>query len=72
MRLSDAGSEIMFEDENAPKPKAAFVPGQDVSLMSIADLKETIVTLKDEVIRLEAAIEAKQGTRASAESLFKF
>jgi uncharacterized small protein (DUF1192 family) len=62
----------MFEDENAPKPKAVFVPGQDVSLMSIADLTETIASLKDEIIRLEAAITAKQGTRATAESLFKF
>ena len=62
----------MFEDENAPKPKPIFVPGQDVSLMSIADLTETIASLKDEIIRLEAAISAKQGTRATAESLFKF
>jgi uncharacterized small protein (DUF1192 family) len=62
----------MFEDDNAPKPKAVFVPGQDVSLMSIADLTETIASLKEEIIRLEAAITAKQGTRASAESLFKF
>ena len=62
----------MFEDENAPKPKAVFVPGQDVSLLSIVDLTETIASLKDEIIRLEAAITTKQGTRASAESLFKF
>ena len=62
----------MFEDENAPKPKPVCVPGQDVSLMSIADLTETIASLKDEIIRLEAAISAKQGTRATAESLFKF
>ena len=60
----------MFED--APKPKAVFVPGQEVSLLSIADLTETIASLKDEIIRLEAAIKAKQSTRASAESLFKF
>ena len=62
----------MFKDENAPKPKLVFVPGQDVSLMSIADLTEVIASLKDEIIRLEAAISAKQGTRATAESLFKF
>ncbi len=62
----------MLDDENAPKPKAVFVPGQDVSLMSIADLTDTITALKDEIIRLEAAIKDKQGTRASAESLFKF
>jgi uncharacterized small protein (DUF1192 family) len=62
----------MFEDENAPKPKTVFVQGQDVSLMSIAELSQTIANLKEEIIRLEAAITAKQGTRASAESLFKF
>ena len=52
--------------------RSVFVPGQDVSLMSIADLTEVIASLKDEIIRLEAAISAKQGTRATAESLFKF
>ena len=62
----------MFDDGNAPKPKAVFVPGEDVSLMSIADLTETITSLKEEITRLEAAITTKQGTRASAESLFKF
>lgn len=62
----------MFEDENAPKPKVIFVPGQDVSLLSIADLTQTIASLKEEISRLEAAITAKQSTRASAESLFKF
>jgi uncharacterized small protein (DUF1192 family) len=61
----------MFDDE-AKKPKLAFIPGQDVSLMSVADLKETIEALKSEITRLEEAISAKQGTRASAESLFKF
>jgi uncharacterized small protein (DUF1192 family) len=62
----------MLDDEHAPKPKTIFVPGQDVSLMSIAELTQTIEALKQEIIRLEVAISAKQGTRASAESLFKF
>ncbi|MCU0830964.1 MAG: DUF1192 domain-containing protein [Rhizobiaceae bacterium] len=61
----------MFDDE-VKKPKPAFVPGQDVSLMSVGELQETIAALKAEIARLEAAISAKQGTRASAESLFKF
>lgn len=62
----------MFDDDQPKKPKAAFIPGQDLSLMSIAELNETIAALKDEIARLEAAISAKQGTRASADSLFKF
>jgi uncharacterized small protein (DUF1192 family) len=62
----------MFDDDSKARPKPAFVPGQDVSLMSIADLQETIGLLRAEIARLEAAITAKQGTKASAESLFKF
>jgi uncharacterized small protein (DUF1192 family) len=72
MGFTPAGDAIMFDSDNEPKPKSVFVPGQDVSLMSIADLTETIANLKEEIIRLEAAISGKQGTRASAESLFKF
>jgi uncharacterized small protein (DUF1192 family) len=60
-----------MEDEPIKKPKAHLV-GQDVSLFSIAELNDTIAALKAEIARLEAAINAKQGTRASAESLFKF
>jgi uncharacterized small protein (DUF1192 family) len=62
---------VMFEDE-PKKPKAAFIPGQDVSLFSVDDLRETVDLLKGEIARLEAAIAAKQGVKASAESLFKF
>jgi uncharacterized small protein (DUF1192 family) len=60
-----------MEDEPVKKPKSHIV-GQDIALMSISELKETIEALKGEITRLELAINAKQGTRATAESLFKF
>jgi uncharacterized small protein (DUF1192 family) len=62
----------MFDDEQPKKPKSAFMPGQETALMSVAELQDTVALLKSEIVRLEAAIAAKQGVKASAESLFKF
>jgi uncharacterized small protein (DUF1192 family) len=63
---------MAFMDDEPVKKQKAFVVGQDVALFSIAELTDTIAALKAEITRLEAAINAKQGTRASADSLFKF
>jgi uncharacterized small protein (DUF1192 family) len=62
----------MFDDDRPKPPKPAFVPGQDLGLLSIHDLHEAIALMKSEIARLEAAIALKEGTKASAESLFKF
>ena len=58
-------------DEDAKPARPAFQIGQDLALLSIGDLNETVAALKAEIARLEAAIAAKQGTRASADALFK-
>jgi uncharacterized small protein (DUF1192 family) len=61
----------IMDDEPAKKPKAHLV-GQDISLMSKGELQEAIIALRTEIARLEAAIAAREGTRATADSLFKF
>ena len=61
----------MFDDDDARPAKPEYRIGQDLALMSIGDLTATIAALKAEITRLEADISAKQGTRATAESLFR-
>jgi len=59
----------IFDDE--PTNNAVIHEiGQDLSLLSVADLNERIGMLKEEIVRLEAELVAKDATRNSAEALF--
>lgn len=59
----------MFE-EDLPRPKKAFVPGQKLDEMSLADLDEAISGLKAEIERLETAKAHKASHMSAAEALF--
>lgn len=63
--------EIAMEDENAPRKKVTHEIGQDLSLVSIGELDERIAMLREEIIRLEAASEAKRLSKSVAEDVFK-
>jgi uncharacterized small protein (DUF1192 family) len=64
-----------FDDDPvfAPKPKAplAHEIGQSLDALSAPELAERITLLRSEIGRLEKAIEARQATRAAADSVFK-
>lgn len=45
--------------------------GQDLSLLSVDELRERIGQLRQEIGRLEAELAAKGATKAAAEALFK-
>jgi uncharacterized small protein (DUF1192 family) len=45
--------------------------GEDVSLLSVAELKERVEALQAEIGRLEGAIRAKEATRSAADTFFK-
>ncbi|QDC01490.1 DUF1192 domain-containing protein [Mesorhizobium sp. 8] len=60
----------IFEDEPRKKPKAHEI-GQDLSLLSVADLNERIGLLREEIARLEAELQAKGATKSAAEALFR-
>jgi uncharacterized small protein (DUF1192 family) len=64
-----------FDDDPifAPKPKAtvAHEVGQNLDALSAPELAERIALLRSEIDRLEKAIEARQETRAAADSVFK-
>ncbi|MES2906511.1 MAG: DUF1192 domain-containing protein [Pseudomonadota bacterium] len=62
----------MISNDDLPRPKAKpHEIGQDITPLSVAELKERIVLLKEEIERLEAAAETKGSVRQMAEGLFK-
>jgi uncharacterized small protein (DUF1192 family) len=60
-----------IEDDDRPKKKIAHEIGQDLSLLSVRELDERIVLLKEEIARLEADKTKKNATRSAADQFFK-
>jgi len=60
-----------IDEDDRPKKKIVHEIGQDLTLLSVAELNERIALLKDEIARLEADIARKQKTRSAAVQFFK-
>ena len=60
----------MFDDDPPKKPPVHEI-GSDLSALSAHELEERIALLKDEITRLEAAIEARGRTKDAAQSFFQ-
>lgn len=63
-------SSIVFDDDGVKKVRGHEV-GMPIDTMSVEELEERIALVKDEIARLEKAIDARRSTRAAADSLFK-
>ncbi|QCK88464.1 DUF1192 domain-containing protein [Phreatobacter aquaticus] len=62
-----------MDEDLRPRPKPpAHVIGQDLAALSIHELKERVEVLKDEIVRLEAAVQSKSASKNAADSVFKF
>jgi len=59
------------DEDDRPKKKIAHEIGQDLTLLSVTELRDRIEFLKSEIARLEADIKGKQASRSAAESFFK-
>ena len=60
-----------IDDEDRPKKKLQHEIGQELALISVAELNERIAMLREEIARLEADIAKKQSSRTSADQFFK-
>ena len=58
-------------DEEPRKRAPVHEIGQDLSLLSVAELAERVEQLKAEIARLEADMQAKDKTKSAAEALFR-
>jgi uncharacterized small protein (DUF1192 family) len=61
----------MRDDDDKPKKKIVHEIGQDLSLLSVFELKERVELLKEEIRRLETAAAAKDSARSAAAGFFK-
>jgi uncharacterized small protein (DUF1192 family) len=60
----------IFDEEAARVPRKHEI-GQDLSLLSVDELRHRIGMLEDEIARIEAELSAKGATKAAAEALFR-
>jgi uncharacterized small protein (DUF1192 family) len=60
-----------LDEEERPRKMLAHEIGQDLSLLSVEELRERIALLAEEIKRLEAALAAKQASRSAADRFFK-
>lgn len=60
-----------FDDDDRPKKKITHEIGQDLTLLSVAELGERIALMREEIARLEADIARKQSSRSAADNFFK-
>lgn len=60
-----------YDEEGRKIEAPAHAIGADISELSVEDLHERIEMLREEIIRVEAAINNKSGSIAAAEAFFK-
>jgi uncharacterized small protein (DUF1192 family) len=61
----------MFGEGDEVRKQTAHEIGQDLSLVSVDELRERLVLLNGEIARIEAEIERKGASRAEADQVFK-
>ena len=69
--LSGCAPMAAFDEDDRPKKKIVHEIGQDLTLISVAELNERIALLREEISRLESDIAKKTASRASADAFFK-
>jgi uncharacterized small protein (DUF1192 family) len=59
------------DPDDLPKKKITHEMGQELTLLSVAELTDRITLLKDEIARLEAEMKRKQASKSAADMVFK-
>jgi uncharacterized small protein (DUF1192 family) len=60
-----------IDEDDRPKKKIAHEIGQELTLLSVAELRARIALMHDEILRLEADIKSKETSRSTADQFFK-
>ncbi|WP_309082823.1 DUF1192 domain-containing protein [Chelativorans sp.] len=59
-----------MDEDAAPRP-SKYTIGQDLSTLSVEELRRTIALLREEIARLEQELRSKDSTKAAADALFR-
>ena len=57
--------------EDLPKKKPDIVVGENLELMSVAELEHRVTVLESEIARVKAAIAQKQASKSAADTFFR-
>jgi uncharacterized small protein (DUF1192 family) len=60
-----------IDEDDRPKKRIAHEIGQELALLSVEELAERIALLKEEIVRLDAAMAKKRASRSAADQFFK-
>jgi uncharacterized small protein (DUF1192 family) len=60
-----------MEEPAEPRKKIVHEIGQDLSQLSVFELKERIAALSEEIARIEKTVQAKESSKSAADSFFK-
>lgn len=60
-----------IDEDDKPKKKLAHEIGQDLTLLSAAELADRIALLQSEIARLDADMTKKRAVKSAADSFFK-
>jgi uncharacterized small protein (DUF1192 family) len=61
----------MDADDLVPKKKPEIVIGEDLALLSVAELEQRIHILESEIARIRQSIAGKQTSKAAADAFFR-
>ena len=60
---------MSFED--LPKKPAGAMLGENLDMLSVAELEQRVTDLESEIRRVKAAISAKQASKSAADAFFR-
>ncbi|HEY2532745.1 MAG TPA: DUF1192 domain-containing protein [Xanthobacteraceae bacterium] len=60
-----------IDPDDLPKKKITHEMGQDLSLLSVGELRERTTLLKEEIARIEAELARKDASKSAADMFFK-
>ncbi|WNJ91866.1 DUF1192 domain-containing protein [Bosea sp. 685] len=61
----------IFPEDDRPKPKSVHEIGQDLSMLSLAEIDLRVEALKAEIARLAEARAKKDASRSAADAFFR-
>ena len=57
--------------EDLPKKKPDMVIGENLELLSVAELEQRVQALESEIVRVKAAIASKRASKTAADAFFR-